>query len=52
MDISRITNGTMEKMWGTRKGYIPSPIDPHSYLIKVTDLIMGQEGKLILLYSN
>jgi hypothetical protein len=44
MSISRITNGTQEKNWGTRKAYIPHPVDPATYLVKATDLLMGQKG--------
>ncbi len=48
LDISRITNGTIEKYWATRKGFVTSAKLPADYLISVTDILIGQTNKLLL----
>jgi len=41
LDISRITNGTIEKYWATRKGFVTSAKLPADYLISVPDILIG-----------
>lgn len=51
LNFTRITNGTLEKYWGTRKGGI-SKHYPSMYVSKTTELMIGQCTRSKVTHTN